>query len=811
MDIQEWLRDARGAGLSDQDIRQQLAASGWPPDQIETLLAPTPPLITKQKKATSDRRPLFIILGALVGAFLIGGVVFAFTQGYFDFLFGTPSAEQLLLKSFATLADAKGGDYGFSFHLAAEPRAAGAEPFQWKTVTGKSPAELLDEDYQTESQASDIQYALKQYFQNHQAYPDNLDQVKSYLSNAAPKQGDGSAFGYTTTTDRSSYTLTFTYRGGDKPEDETLTNVSTIVPTPKPSTSSASALNLDVVDTMSQFIPADLDLSGNFSAFMGNTGDATKPLGTVAAQGSYSSGGSSFNVDIEARLKDGKTYFNIHKFPSFFFFDFSTLLNKWVVYDPSTDAGSSGFFDYSTLSSELPKKDDSKLLRSELPHILPIAFSQGVFTATIDGREKVNDHNTYRVVMKINPDALPAFVTAYKADAQNRNVDISSMNTLLTNLADPNIIDEARGPLKSTTITTWIDTHSSEPVKLELSLVVVPPDRFEKLKTVEFRFTLGETFDHLNEQPNVVVPDGAISMDEVQRLMAGLTPEEWQVKKQYDAITSIRSAFNNYYYQNQSYPATLDQLLQPQKNQTSMLDSPATTPTTTPTQNYFYTYGVTKKIVPTDVYTSQAFSYQPSGDDYALRYTIRLPKTNNDTSDQGFSYQDYSQQFVDGTNTATKEQLSQEYTAAHPNTVSSGFYDNFSPFGSLEDARLKSRDAQRIANIKQIQTALELYYADQGSYPVIKAPQTLHGCLSSNGFAPSCPPYSPKSSVTTYMWMIPMNPAPGGVPYAYASVDASGKSCTTGKCPSYKITFALEGTAGAYGPGSHIATPDGIK
>ena len=36
---------------------------------------------------------------------------------------------------------------------------------------------------------------------------------------------------------------------------------------------------------------------------------------------------------------------------------------------------------------------------------------------------------------------------------------------------------------------------------------------------------------------------------------------------------------------------------------------------------------------------------------------------------------------------------------------------------SLNDARLKARDAKRISDIKQLQLALELYYDANGSYP----------------------------------------------------------------------------------------------
>jgi type II secretion system protein G len=36
---------------------------------------------------------------------------------------------------------------------------------------------------------------------------------------------------------------------------------------------------------------------------------------------------------------------------------------------------------------------------------------------------------------------------------------------------------------------------------------------------------------------------------------------------------------------------------------------------------------------------------------------------------------------------------------------------------SLNSAREKARDAKRVADLKQIQTALEMYYADNGNYP----------------------------------------------------------------------------------------------
>src|SRR3989344_2009763 len=42
----------------------------------------------------------------------------------------------------------------------------------------------------------------------------------------------------------------------------------------------------------------------------------------------------------------------------------------------------------------------------------------------------------------------------------------------------------------------------------------------------------------------------------------------------------------------------------------------------------------------------------------------------------------------------------------------------FANINPLEDARMKSRDARRVADIKQIQLALELYYDANAEYPV---------------------------------------------------------------------------------------------
>lgn len=86
---------------------------------------------------------------------------------------------------------------------------------------------------------------------------------------------------------------------------------------------------------------------------------------------------------------------------------------------------------------------------------------------------------------------------------------------------------------------------------------------------------------------------------------------------------------------------------------------------------------------------------------------------------------------------------------------------------SLNSARQKGRDARRIADIKQLQLALELYYDANGSYPATVATSTL----VSNG----------------YIAAIPSDPSTGSA-YSYAGLGSSS-------CTSYHLGATLEQTS----------------
>jgi len=120
---------------------------------------------------------------------------------------------------------------------------------------------------------------------------------------------------------------------------------------------------------------------------------------------------------------------------------------------------------------------------------------------------------------------------------------------------------------------------------------------------------------------------------------------------------------------------------------------------------------------------------------------------------------------------------------------------------ALNNAREKSRDAKRVSDVKQVQTALELYFADQTAYPTasVELGSANAVCLSStNGLAAGC-------AGTTYMGQVPSDPVADGA-YDY---DSAGDT--------YTIHFTLEGTTGslsdidANGTIDCTATPAGVS
>lgn len=117
---------------------------------------------------------------------------------------------------------------------------------------------------------------------------------------------------------------------------------------------------------------------------------------------------------------------------------------------------------------------------------------------------------------------------------------------------------------------------------------------------------------------------------------------------------------------------------------------------------------------------------------------------------------------------------------------------------ALGSARTKARDSKRLADLKQLQTALELYYTDQNAYPAgngvtLGVAATNYVCLNKEGWKATGDAACPSA----YMGQVPADPKDGS--YVYT---VNGNT--------YTVTAALEGDVnGLSGPIK--LTPAGIS
>jgi type II secretion system protein G len=125
---------------------------------------------------------------------------------------------------------------------------------------------------------------------------------------------------------------------------------------------------------------------------------------------------------------------------------------------------------------------------------------------------------------------------------------------------------------------------------------------------------------------------------------------------------------------------------------------------------------------------------------------------------------------------------------------------------SLNSARQKSRDAKRLADVRQLMTALELFYNDNGGYPATNTGNTI---------APGATATTGGTTWDTYFngsWPLAPTPVDGACtttnnPYRYTQ----GGTLSNGVYSAYTLQFCIGAVTGGYAAGPHTASPSGIN
>jgi prepilin-type N-terminal cleavage/methylation domain-containing protein len=118
---------------------------------------------------------------------------------------------------------------------------------------------------------------------------------------------------------------------------------------------------------------------------------------------------------------------------------------------------------------------------------------------------------------------------------------------------------------------------------------------------------------------------------------------------------------------------------------------------------------------------------------------------------------------------------------------------------ALTSARTKARDSKRVADMKQVQTAMELYYSANNDYPACAAGTLLSACgVLAPDFLPGVATIKDPSGVAAAC----ANPAAAKCNYAFGAPAVD---------EGYRVNFWLEGATGDLAAGAHKVTARGIE
>lgn len=556
-DLEQWLQSARNAGLTTEQITQQLKASGWTdehidqifgtPNQPATTQSPLVPSMPGTKKFMA--RHLGLVIGIGIGVLLLGGTAFAALRGYIPVPFLQPNGETVLAKTLQALQTVKSGEFGLHFSVSAKERDGQQED------TGTIQNKKIDID--SASNASQLRTALALYYDQHTAFPRTLNDLVSpvkYIS-LLPKQPDGYPITYTVSTDQQDFTLTYPC-ASTKDKQGKIQYANLVMETCTDASLSGSSSSFFSDLGVGEFISSDTQLAGSLVSFIStDTTDLSKLQGSVKLQGSYTNGGTSYQADIEARIVARKVFLIANTLPAFPLVDTGAYTKKWFMLD---EDATKPFFD------ELAKRKDSyqqDLLtaNTEISALLKLGVQHKALLVGRATREDLDGSSATKVPVQFDFSKTSELRQAYMDDAASRNANDNTVNMIKDILEDDPITQNAKN-VPGLTLTIWVNPKDSMLRKAEFVSTIEedPNDSDGSNAQITFAITLA----HVNEQPSIVEPTGATPLLEaLEGIFASPRAKARNAQRKSD-LGQLRTALALYYDNENMYPEKLQSVVE---------------------------------------------------------------------------------------------------------------------------------------------------------------------------------------------------------------------------------------------------------
>jgi hypothetical protein len=642
-----------------------------------------------------------------------------------------------------------------------------------------------------------------------------------------------------------------------------------VVPLPAPDKEEAEEsadMGAALLEGLAESLLGTGDLGLNVTAKTLWTADSGNQQTDVS--GDLDTGGITAKFNIKVLTVNEAAYLQIAQLP-IPMLDVTPLADQWIDLEGGLDDAFGGESsevlgskeDLENLQNDAPDDKAEEDLMAGFSKLWQRMLDQGVFRQdAIDAKANHNGAPAWKITASYDADGLKAVLQSLADDPipEFGPMDEAEKQELLDDLADPDFNAFLRNLAANTKVEIVVTKTDRMPASLSVTTLLAADGQSETLDNKQTNATVTVTYDRVGEQFDLQPPAEPITTEEVGQLLLGdmggglaaegLTEAEQTASDQYDNVEELMGAVWTYFDANGACPATLDDLIGYEVEDI---------------------WGGESKYViaiPNDLFTGQPLPYRLTATGCELDYHMTEPGARLDDSghDLGLhtanewvlSKQYYGEDF-DGDGLVEWQEVAHGTDDTDPDTDGDGFsdgaevadgynpleaadgsysvpledpemrrpflwnYANLMPEGTVPDTaeettaydlinseRASQRDAKRVADIKQVQVALELFHADNNQYPpgdglVLGA--TDSGSLCTGGFigAGLC------DEGILYMGLVPATPEP-----ADGSCDSISNAYTytqTQDGMSYTLDFCLGEATLDLEAGPKQAIPTGIE
>ncbi|MES2215799.1 MAG: thrombospondin type 3 repeat-containing protein [Patescibacteria group bacterium] len=648
-----------------------------------------PPTFTGVPPKHSGKGKYVTIVLIVIIAIAVGGAAYAYMQKIGPFSSPPYNENSMASDIFQGIAKIKTAGYSLALDVMSQPREADAKSFTSSVPGSSAKLEAYKRDQDRARDIQDLLSKLRSYQYKSKTFPQTLQ----VLPDVADIKID--SYKYTRRDAGTDYNLSVTF---ETPEAAASIR-KYMVGTSSRATGNTIVFNNDssnyinlpakpsnpsLIDVSSlqdylQYVPAAFKANVVFSGASEKKADNTVN-GRIRLVGSTDYNDINIAIDAEAMKVDDNVYFMVHKFPAFFF-DISKLKEKWVKMTPEDLAGyGARYLGGDADRSQQQIQETKERVIEGIKLFLTIADTHRALMPTrAPVKEQLNGHEVYRYELQFNKNTMAEFYKDLTSQFEQKFVEknpIKFSEATYDYLKSPEF-DEVFDYFRSNTILTLWANGDGIPEQVRYSVRMVPADD-AKNKDYQVRFTSTLALIDINQPIHIEAPAGSMTLDDAVIAMSGVTKEEYALQKQERAVSSVRAALSTYKQITGEYPLILSDLTKAPKD---LKKAPPTTtvPTgtaLTPIRSY---YGDENspilKVVPSDSYLKQPFSYKKVGKDYELKYSVTLPSYVPGTISytifsRNYSYSStrttssYMMKYVNGLNTANETALSAEAALA---------------------------------------------------------------------------------------------------------------------------------------------------